>query len=142
MLPVEPIEGASRLLESLSEGSWAVATSGPRADATSRLRRAGLPSPRVLVCAEDVSHGKPNPDVYLTAAAGLGVHPADCVVIEDAPAGVQAARAGGMAIIALTTTHSREQLQADAWAESLAGIRCRRIESGTDGVGRLELVVD
>jgi sugar-phosphatase len=141
MPTVNAIEGASRLLEALPVGSWAVATSGPRADAADRLRRAGLPSPRVLICAEDVAHGKPNPAVYLNAAAALGVDPSDCVVIEDAPAGVRAARAAGMKVIAVTTTHSREELPADAWVASLATIHIRRVDTPLGGT-RLELLVE
>ena len=129
MLAIEPIEGASRLLEALPAGSWAVATSGPRLDAIARLRRANLPHPRVLICAEDVADGKPSPDVYLKAAASLGVDPADCIVVEDAPAGIQAARAAEMKVIALTTTHSRADLPADAWARSLAAIHVEPIDS-------------
>src|SRR5882724_11098687 len=78
---LKPVEGASRLLQTLPVGSWAVATSGTRTAATERLTDAGLPIPGVLVCAEDVVHGKPSPDVYLLAAAGLGVSPADCIVV-------------------------------------------------------------
>ncbi|HET6836450.1 MAG TPA: HAD-IA family hydrolase [Gemmatimonadales bacterium] len=130
MPAIDPIEGAARLLEALPAGSWGVATSGSRADATDRMRRAGLPSPLVLVCAEDVARGKPDPDVYLTAAAALGVSPSDCIVIEDAPAGVRAARAAGMAVVALTTTHAREDLSADSWAPSLALIKIRRVDQG------------
>ena len=139
MPAIDPIAGASRLLEALPAESWAVATSGPRADATDRLRRAGLHHPRVLVCAEDVARGKPDPDVYLKAAAALGVDPADCIVIEDAPAGVQAARAAGMAVIAVTTTHSREELPADACADSLAAIQVTEVESR--GEARFELAI-
>ncbi len=139
--PIEPIEGAARLLEGLPVGTWAVATSGPRADATDRLRRAGLPSPAVLVCAEDVLHGKPSPDVYLMAAASLAVAPSECIVIEDAPAGIQAARAAGMGVVALTTTHSREELRADACAASLAGIHIGRIDRTPRGPHSLELLV-
>jgi sugar-phosphatase len=139
--PIEPIEGAARLLEGLPVGTWAVATSGPRADATDRLRRAGLPSPAVLVCAEDVAHGKPSPDVYLMAAASLAVAPSECIVIEDAPAGIQAARAAGMSVVALTTTHPRNQLPADACTTSLAGIHLGRIEHTTRGTSHLELLV-
>src|SRR4051812_30737991 len=102
---LQPIKGAAQLLQALPVGSWAVATSGTRAGAMERLRNAGLPVPAVLVCAEDVLHGKPSPDVYLLAAASLGVSPGECVVIEDAPAGIQAARAAGMRVVALTTTH-------------------------------------
>lgn len=138
---IEPIEGAARLLEALPVGTWAVATSGPRAAAKDRLRRAGLPSPTVLICAEDVLHGKPSPDVYLMAAASLAIAPSECIVIEDAPAGVQAARAAGMNVVALTTTHRREELKADACTMSLAGIHLGRVERSARGPHFLELLV-
>jgi mannitol-1-/sugar-/sorbitol-6-phosphatase len=138
---IAAIDGASRLLAALPPGTWAVATSGPRAMATERLREAGLPIPGVLVCAEDVAHGKPSPDVYLMAAAGLGVSPSDCVVIEDAPAGIAAGRAAGMPVVALTTTHPARDLIADASAASLAGIHLGRIEGGPRGLRFLELLV-
>jgi mannitol-1-/sugar-/sorbitol-6-phosphatase len=137
----EPVEGAARMLEALPVGTWAVATSGPRADATQRLRRAGLPMPSVLVCAEDVSHGKPSPDVYLMAAASLAVDPSDCIVVEDAPAGIDAARAAGMRVVALTTTHRREELSADACTASLTGIHLGRIDHDFRGARFLELLV-
>jgi sugar-phosphatase len=93
------------------------------------------------VCAEDVLHGKPSPDVYLLAAAGLGVSPADCIVVEDAPAGIQAARLAGMGVVALTTTHRPEDLAADACTSSLAGIHLGRIERQAGGPHFLELLV-
>lgn len=136
-----PTEGAARLLRTLPVESWAVATSGPRVVATERLQQAGLPLPPVLVCAEDVLHGKPSPDVYLMAAAGLGVSPADCIVVEDAPAGIQAARSAGMGVVALTTTHRPEDLAADAYTSSLAGIHLGRIERHARGPHFLELLV-
>jgi mannitol-1-/sugar-/sorbitol-6-phosphatase len=129
-----PLAGAAQLLELLPEESWAVATSGGHRLATNRLRRAGLPLPRVLVCAEDVALGKPNPDVYLLAAHRLGVAPSQCLVFEDAPAGVQAARAAAMPVIGLTTTHTIEQLGADACAPSLAMLQVLKIDR--DGLGR------
>lgn len=138
---IQPIQGAARLLEALPRGTWAVATSGPRAAAGDRLRRAGLPNPAVLICAEDVAHGKPSPDVYLMAAASLGVSPSECIVIEDAPAGIQAARAAGMAVVGLTTTHSPGELQADACAPSLAAIHVGRIDHNSRGARLLELLV-
>src|SRR5438552_197917 len=76
---IGPLAGAGRLLGVLPLGSWAVATSGLRPIATSRLRRAGLPVPPVLVCAEDVARGKPSPDAYLLAARELGVLPSACL---------------------------------------------------------------
>jgi sugar-phosphatase len=138
---LKAVEGASHLLQALPVGSWAVATSGSRLDATERLRAAGLPVPDVLVCAEDVLHGKPSPDVYLLAAAGLGVSPVDCIVIEDAPPGIEAARAAGMGVVALTTTHRPEDLAADACTRSLAEVHLGRIEQRARGPHFLELLV-
>jgi mannitol-1-/sugar-/sorbitol-6-phosphatase len=139
--PIAPVPGAARLLETLPAGSWAVATSGTRRTASERLRLAGLPVPGVLVCAEDVLQGKPSPEVYLLAAAGLAVDPADCIVIEDAPAGIQAARAADMRVIGLTTTHPSELLPADACTGSLAGVHLGRIDCTTPRSRALELLV-
>ena len=83
------IEGAADLVRSLPGDSWAVVTSGNLPTARTRLNFARLPVPRVLVTADDVARGKPHPEPYLLAARELRVSPADCVVIEDAPAGVQ-----------------------------------------------------
>jgi sugar-phosphatase len=139
--PIGPLAGAGRLLGLLPIGSWAVATSGLRPVATSRLRRAGLPVPPVLVCAEDVARGKPSPDAYLLAARELGMLPSACLVIEDAPAGVQAARAAGMTVVGVTTTHPCDQLTADACAESLAGVYLGRVDRDPLGRARLEILV-
>jgi mannitol-1-/sugar-/sorbitol-6-phosphatase len=139
--PIAPVPGAARLLETLPAGSWAVATSGTRRTASERLRQAGLPIPGVLVCAEDVLQGKPSPEVYLLAAAGLAVDPADCIVIEDAPAGIQAARAADMRVIGLTTTHPPELLPADACTGSLVGVHLGRIDCNTSRSRALELLV-
>ena len=136
-----PIEGAARLLHLLPPGSWAVATSGSRVAATARLHGAGLPEPAVLICAEDVVRGKPDPDVYLTAARRLKVIPAECTVVEDAPAGIEAARAAGMRVLALTTTHPASMLHADAIAPSLASVHLGRIDLGFRDPPWLELLV-
>jgi mannitol-1-/sugar-/sorbitol-6-phosphatase len=136
-----PVEGAAHLLTLLPSSSWAVATSGSRATATARLRGAGLPVPAVLVCAEDVVRGKPDPDVYLTAAALLDVLRQDCVVVEDAPAGIEAARAAGMRVLALTTTHPANLLQADAYAQSLSSVHLGRIDPGPGKTPWLEILV-
>lgn len=139
--PIAPLPGAGRLLSVLPPGSWAVATSGPRSSATDRLRRAGLPVPEVLVCAEDVTSGKPSPDAYLLAARQLRAAPAGCLVVEDAPAGIDAARAARMPVIALTTTHPADQLSADACAQSLAAVHLGRVDLDPHGPGRLEILV-
>jgi len=138
---IGPLAGAGRLLAMLPAGGWAVVTSGVRKVATSRLRLAGLPVPPVLVCAEDVARGKPSPDAYLLAAEELGASPTDCLVIEDAPAGIQAARAAGMPVVGVTTTHRPDQLPADAWAVSLANVYLGRLDRDLRGQNRLEILV-
>lgn len=96
--------GALDLLTALPPGSWAIVTSGSRVMATARLRVAGLPIPRVFVTAEMVRLGKPHPEGYLKAASLLEIAPDDCLVIEDAPAGIQAAHAAGSQALGVTTT--------------------------------------
>jgi sugar-phosphatase len=109
------VPGARELLEQLPRSSWAVVTSGIRAVATLRIRHTRLPMPNVLVCADEIARGKPDPEGYLTAAARLTVPPDACVVIEDAPAGVNAARAAGMRVIGVTATVGRERLAMADW---------------------------
>jgi sugar-phosphatase len=75
------------------------------------------------------------------AAAALAVPPHECIVIEDAPAGIEAARAAGMGVIALTTTHLHSELAADACTGSLAGIHVGRIDHTPRGARFLELLV-
>ncbi|HEX5387428.1 MAG TPA: HAD-IA family hydrolase [Gemmatimonadales bacterium] len=109
---LDAVPGAAALVRSLPPGTWAVVTSGSATSARRRLCAAGLPLPAVLVSADDVRHGKPSPEGYLRAAERLGVPASACVVIEDAPPGVEAARAGGMVVIALVGTYSPDQLAA------------------------------
>ncbi|HTK05928.1 MAG TPA: HAD family hydrolase [Ktedonobacteraceae bacterium] len=106
------ITGAAELLATLAPSQWAVVTSGSRALATTRLRAVGLPLPSVFITAEDVAEGKPHPEGYLKAADLLGVAPQSCVVIEDAPAGIQAALTADMTAIAIASTHLPADLQA------------------------------
>jgi len=121
---VREVPGARELLATLPAGRWAVVTSAVRAAAELRLRHVGLPVPAVLVAADEVSHGKPHPEGYLVAAAALGTPPADCLVVEDAPAGIEAAQSGGMAVIALATSHPAAALAAaDALVPSLSCLR-------------------
>ena len=102
---VEPIEGAAAFLASLPADRWAIVTSSPRRLALRRLAAAGLPVPAVLVTAEDVTRGKPAPDCFLLAAERLGQRIEDCLVFEDAPAGIKAAEAAGAAVVMVTATH-------------------------------------
>ena len=94
---VTAIPGAAALLAMLPAGRWAVVTSGTDALATARLRAAGLPVPEVLITADDVASGKPDPEGYRTAARRLGYEPSSTVVLEDAPSGVLAVRAARVA---------------------------------------------
>jgi sugar-phosphatase len=104
----------------------AVVTSGTLPLATARLRTVGLPVPAVLVTPERLSRGKPDPEGYLLAARELGFEPADCVVFEDAPAGVEAGRAAGMHVVGITTTHDPAELGAHELAPSIAAWLARR----------------
>lgn len=110
---VVALPGARRLLDALPSSHWAAVTSGPRSLMTARLAAARLPAPKLLIGAEDVSTGKPNPESYLKAAAALGFGAPECLVVEDAPAGVGAGRAAGAQVLAVTTTHHAGEL-ADA----------------------------
>lgn len=110
---VRPMPGARQLVGGLSTDRWAAVTSGPNGLMAGRLKGAGLPIPPVLIGADDVVNGKPDPEGFLTAAVTLGADPARCVVVEDAPAGVTAGRRAGMFVVAVTTTHSAAEL-ADA----------------------------
>ncbi|HEV2716886.1 MAG TPA: HAD-IA family hydrolase, partial [Terriglobales bacterium] len=115
--------GAADLVRSIPDGRWCVVTSGTHLLATARLRLGGVPTPRVLITADDVTNGKPNPEPYLKGAELLGVKPAECLVIEDAPAGIRAAHAGGMKVIALASTYPVSELQeADIVVRSLKSV--------------------
>ena len=105
------IDGASALLSSLPADAWAIVTSCSRDLAAARLTSRGLPVPAVLVTADDVVNGKPHPEPYLAGARRLGLSPAQCVVVEDAPAGLAAAAAAGMRTVAVAATHPREELE-------------------------------
>ena len=98
----------------------AVVTSCTDTLARARLSAAGLSVPAVLVTPERLSRGKPDPEGYLLAARELGFDPTDCVVFEDAPAGVQAGRAAGCHVVGITTTHDPADLDADELAPSVA----------------------
>jgi sugar-phosphatase len=138
---VVPLEGAARVLSELPKDAWAIVTSGSLALARARLLHAGLPVPQVLVTAEDVTHGKPAPEPYLVGAQRLGIAVEKCVVIEDAPAGIEAGRKAGMRVIGIQTTHPREMLVetgADVVVERLTRLSFR----ATAGGWRLAIQVD
>jgi len=105
---VTAMPGAAAMLE--AGLPLAIVTSGSRGLAEARLRAAGLRRPEVLVSVDEVSRGKPDPEPYLLAASRLGVSPVRCTVFEDAPAGVQAGKAAGMRVVALTTSVTAKEL--------------------------------
>ncbi len=121
---LEAYPGARSLLQALPPHSWAVVTSGNNRTALTRLHYGDFPTPPILVTSEDVQLGKPDPEAYLLAATRLGVKPEKCVVIEDAPAGIAAARAAGMRVIAVATTHGSLALaHAHIIAHAIADVR-------------------
>ena len=99
------VPGARDCVDVARRGRWAVVTSGTRDLAAERLIAAGLPVPEVLVTADDVTHGKPDPEPYERARRELNVPASECVVIEDSPPGITAAKSAGMTVLAITTTH-------------------------------------
>ena len=103
---IDPIAGAAAFLASLPADRWAIVTSAPRLLAERRLAAAGLPLPPLFITAEDVERGKPAPDCFLLAAERLGVSAEDCLVFEDAAAGIAAAEAAGCAVVVITATHA------------------------------------
>ena len=105
------LPGARQLLDSLPSERWTIATSCTRPLAEVRLRAAGLPIPKTMITSSDVNIGKPHPEAYLKAAAILNCAAPDCVVVEDAPAGVRAGRAAGCRVIAFPTTMVRSELE-------------------------------
>ena len=134
---VNVMPGAADLVRTIPMGRWGVVTSGTRPLASARLQFGGLPIPEVLVTADDVVNGKPDPEPYLKGAKLLGVSPKECLVIEDAPAGIQSARGGGMKVIGITSTYPASQLSmADSVVERLS-----QIQVGRDGKQRLNITI-
>jgi mannitol-1-/sugar-/sorbitol-6-phosphatase len=106
------LPGTKELLDALPPDRFAVVTSATHPLAVVRLRAAGFAIPKHLVTASDISHGKPHPEPYLRGAQSVGVPPAGCVVIEDAPAGIQSGKAAGSRVLALRTTTPDSALRA------------------------------
>jgi len=132
------LPGARELLTILPPERWTIATSSTRPLAEVRLRAAGLPVPANMVTSSDVKIGKPDPEPYLKAAAKLGFAASDCIVVEDAPAGVRAGKAAGSRAIAFLTTMPRRDLE-DAGADWIIR-NCADITASTNSDGlRLSL---
>jgi len=116
-----PLAGAKELLESLPIGVWTVCTSANPNLGKARLEAAGLPIPKELVTGDDVKQGKPHPDPYLLGAKNLGFEPMDCVVFEDAEAGVISAIEAGVGLV-IGVGERANKSQADIVVRDLTGI--------------------
>jgi mannitol-1-/sugar-/sorbitol-6-phosphatase len=109
---VVPLAGALALLNSLPPNRWAIVTSCTRYLARVRIQAAGLPMPPTIITSNDINDGKPHPEPYLKGARALGLPSADCIVVEDAPAGIRSGKAAGARVIALRTAVPDSELMA------------------------------
>lgn len=116
------LPGAARLLSRLPQDRFCIVTSATAALARVRMHVAGLPAPRCVISADDVVQGKPSPEPYLKGAQLLGFAAHDCLVFEDAPAGIVSARAAGMQVIGLPNTYPAEELAGAVTVNSLESV--------------------
>jgi sugar-phosphatase len=122
------LPGAAALLQSLPAGQWTIVTSATRKLAEVRLHAAGLRAPERMICADDVTRGKPDPEPYRRGAELLGFAAAECIVVEDAAGGVRAGKAAGCRSLGVAGTQTAEELRAAGaeWVvDSLEQVRVR-----------------
>ncbi|GAB3706345.1 HAD family hydrolase [Mariniluteicoccus flavus] len=127
---VVPLPGSVEAVAALPADRVAIATSCTRPLALARLEASGFAAPGVVVTVDDVERGKPAPDPFLLAAERLGHDPARCLVVEDAPKGIEGAKAAGCATLAVTTTTPTDQLDADAVVGDLSDVRFEAADGG------------
>lgn len=135
-----PQPGALDAIAAMPEGRYAVASSGTRAVVNARLAAAGITAPEVVVSSDDVTHAKPDPEIFRVACERLGVEPADCLVVEDAVAGVRAGLAAGCPVLAVTTTYPREAVL-EAGATAVVD-RLDEVRFSVDDEGRIRISLD
>ncbi|WP_417843877.1 HAD-IA family hydrolase [Thalassospira sp.] len=128
---VKPIAGAARFLSALPRDRWAIVTSSPRRLALQRITAAGLPMPDILITAEDVNAGKPAPDCFIAAAEKLNVEISNCLVWEDAPAGIAAGKAAGADVMIVTATHDSPDDKAGETIIDYQNLACDIAPDGT-----------
>jgi sugar-phosphatase len=134
---VVPLPGAMELLAGLPDDRWTIVTSCTRRLAEVRIKAAGLPMPRQFITSNDITQGKPHPEPYLKGAAVLGFPAAECIVVEDAPAGVRAGKAAGARVIAFTTTVDATAVRAagaDWVVRNCADIRLLPVADSSHGL--------
>jgi mannitol-1-/sugar-/sorbitol-6-phosphatase len=133
------LPGVETLLASLPADRWTIVTSATVRLLEGRLGYAKLPMPAVLVSADIVANGKPHPEPYLTGAKLLGLAAADCLVIEDSPAGVASGKAAGCRVLAVLSSHPQSELTAADWfVASLEQVSVASQPDGTLGI-RLDI---
>ena len=137
---VVPLPGTLELLGSLPAERWTVVTSCTRALALVRLQVAGLPVPQKMVTSTDIVNGKPHPEPYLKGARLLGIAPQDCVVFEDATAGIRSGKAAESRVVAFQTTESDDRLRlagADWIVKDASAVRV----AASDGFEKISLIL-
>ena len=131
---VHALAGAVEFLASLPQDRWAIVTSASRSLALRRLEAAGLSHPAVFVTAEDITNGKPDPEGYLLAAARLGFQATDCLVFEDAAAGIEAGERAGGSVLVIRATQTHKMATVHASVLDYSGLDVIK-----DGAGALSL---
>ena len=132
---IVPLPGVEALLAALPPERWAIVTSCTRPLAEVRIRAAGLPPPKLFITSSDITHGKPHPEPYQKGAAGLGFRPEQCIVVEDALAGIASGKNAGARVIAFTTTSAIVDLVAakpDWMVKDASAIRLESVGNGLD----------
>jgi sugar-phosphatase len=133
---VVALPGAQAFLSALPRDRWTIVTSSPLRLARRRLAAAGLPIPALMVTAEDVLVGKPDPACYIFAAKRLGAAPSDCLVFEDVPAGILAGEAAGAEVMVVTATHRRQIETIHPKLRSYDDVKPILYDDGSIGIGR------
>ena len=137
---LQVLPGVKALLESLPPERWAIVTSATRRLLLARLKAAGLPIPQRIITGEMVERGKPDPEPYRRGAELLGFRPEECVVVEDAPAGVGAGKAAGCRVLAVLGTHPAEELHEADWV--VGSLEELTLMANPDGLELRFLAVD
>ncbi|MFB8340945.1 HAD family hydrolase [Brucella cytisi] len=127
---IAPIDGAYDFLSSLPQDRWAIVTSAPLELATRRVAAAGLPMPKTIVSAEDVERGKPSPECFQLGAKRLGFDPHNCLVFEDAPAGIVAGETAGASVVVVTATHPHTPKTSHLSIESYRSLQLDILDDG------------
>jgi sugar-phosphatase len=138
---VIPLPGTVELLAALPRDTWTVVTSCTRALALVRLRVAGLPVPEKMITSTDIVNGKPHPEPYMKGSGLLGIAPQNCVVFEDAPAGIRSGKAAHARVVAFQTTE-RDQLLREAGADWIVKNASAVRVGEPDGPGVISLLLD